>query len=88
MFELEGGVMTYVRNRRLARAMRILSGVEGGGPRRISSVAYTCGYENLKSFSKAFYARYGVNPRDVDTSFRSDTRWESGKELLAWIREL
>jgi len=88
MFEPEGGVMTYIRNRRLARAMRILSGVEGGGPQRISSVAYTCGYENLKSFSKAFRARFGVNPRDVDASFRVRSRWETGATLLSWIKEL
>lgn len=88
MFEPDGGVMTYIRNRRLALAMRILSGVEDGGTRRISSIAYACGYENLKSFSKAFQARYGVNPRDVDASFHSGSRWETGKELLAWIREL
>ena len=88
LFEPEGGVMTYIRNRRLARAMRILSGVEGGDARRISSVAYACGYENLKSFSKAFHARYGVTPRDVDASFRVGSRWETGTALLSWIKEL
>ncbi|CAO4173278.1 AraC-type DNA-binding protein [Methylorubrum populi] len=88
LFEAEGGVMTYIRNRRLAQAMRILSGVEEGGSQRISGVAYACGYENLKSFSKAFHARYGVNPRDVDTAFRGEARRETGATLLSWIREL
>jgi AraC-like DNA-binding protein len=66
----------------------MLSGVEGGKPQRVSAVAYACGYENLKSFSKAFHARYGVVPREVDETFRSDARWETGSTLLSWIREL
>lgn len=88
LFEADGGVMTYIRNRRLALAMRLLSGVEEGGPQRISGVAYACGYENLKSFSKAFHARYGVNPRDVDAAFRIEARRETGATLLSWIKEL
>ena len=88
LFEAEGGVATYVRNRRLARAMRLLSGAEGGGPQRVSAVAYACGYENLKSFSKAFHARYGVVPREVDDTFRPDARWETESVLLSWIKEL
>lgn len=38
LFEADGGVMTYIRNRRLAQAMRMLSGVEEGPP-RVSGVA-------------------------------------------------
>lgn len=88
LFEADGGVMTYIRNRRLAKAMRMLSGVEGSAPIRVSGVAYTCGYENLKSFSKAFQTRYGVNPRDVGADYRRSARHESGAALLSWMREL
>lgn len=90
MFETEGGVMTYIRNRRLARAMRMLSGLEGSGPQRVSSVAHACGYANLQSFSKAFRARYGLNPRDVDgsLSFRTAAHLEAGATNTAWIKEL
>ncbi|WP_238229173.1 helix-turn-helix domain-containing protein [Methylorubrum aminovorans] len=87
LFEADGGVMTYIRNRRLARAMRMLSGSEEGPP-RVSGVAYACGYENLKSFSKAFHARYGVNPRDVGTSHRVDAHRESGATLMSWMKDL
>ncbi|MCG5244851.1 helix-turn-helix domain-containing protein [Methylorubrum extorquens] len=87
LFEADGGVVTYIRNRRLARAMRMLSGVEEG-PSRISGVAYACGYENLKSFSKAFHSRYGVNPREIDVGHRIDAHRESGATLMSWIREL
>jgi AraC-like DNA-binding protein len=87
LFEADGGVMTYIRNRRLARAMRMLSGAEAG-PQRVSGVAYACGYENLKSFSKAFQARYGINPRDVGMGLRSVAQRESGDTLMSWIQEL
>ncbi|MEH3061511.1 MAG: AraC family transcriptional regulator [Methylobacterium radiotolerans] len=87
-FEAEGGVMAYIRNRRLAKAMRELSGVEGGPRRRISEIAYACGYDNLKSFSFAFRARYGVVPRDVDGAWADAARWETGATLLAWIEAL
>ncbi|MET0526865.1 MAG: AraC family transcriptional regulator [Microvirga sp.] len=88
LFEPDGGVMTYIRHRRLARAMRILSGVEGEGPHRVSAVAYACGYTSPKMFSKAFHARYGVVPRDVDTTFKQQAYQEAGAQLLSWIREL
>jgi AraC-like DNA-binding protein len=88
LFEGEGGVMTYIRNRRLARAMRILSGVEGGGPQRVSTIAYACGYESPKMFSRAFHRRYGVNPRDVDAGFRGLAHREEGTKLLSWIKDL
>lgn len=88
LFEGEGGVMTYIRNRRLARAMRLLSGIEGATPVRVSTVAYAVGYASPKMFSKAFHARYGVNPRDVDASFRASADREAGAQLLSWIREL
>lgn len=88
LFEAEGGVMTYVRNRRLARAMRMLSGIVGEAPTRVSGVAYAVGYASPKMFSKAFHARYGVNPRDVDATYRERSDRETGDRLLAWIQEL
>jgi len=88
LFEADGGVMTYIRHRRLARAMRILSGIEGEGPHRVSAVAYACGYASPKMFSKAFHARYGVNPRDVDATFRAEAHRERGNMLLTWIKEI
>ena len=88
LFEADGGVMTYIRHRRLARAMRILSGVDGEGPHRISAVAYACGYASPKMFSKAFHARYGVNPRDVDATFRARAHWERETQLMSWFKEL
>lgn len=77
--------MTYIRNRRLARAMRMLSGVAEGPP-RVSGVAYACSYESLKGFSKAFHTLYGVNPRDVGVGRRIDAHRESGETLMFWMK--
>lgn len=88
LFEPDGGVLTYIRNRRLARGMRMLAGIEGDPSRRVSSVAYACGYESAKMFSKAFHKRYGVNPRDVDGSFRVQAHHERSALMLSWMRDL
>lgn len=88
LFETDGGVASYIRNRRLARGMRILAGIEGGARQRVSSVAYACGYESEKIFSRAFRRRYGVNPRDVNKTFRSIAVREKGILLASWIQGL
>ena len=88
LFETDGGVANYIRNRRLARAMRILARVEGGPRQRVSAVAYACGYESEKIFSRAFRRRYGVNPRDVNRTFQSIAVQEKGMLLASWIQAL
>lgn len=88
LFETDGGVASYIRNRRLAHAMRILAGVEGGPRQRVSSVAYACGYESEKIFSRAFRRRYGVNPRDVNRTFQTIAVREKGTLLASWIQGL
>lgn len=88
IFEAEGGVMTYIRNRRLSWAMRMLSGLEGNSQKRISEVAYACGYDTLKAFSKAFKARYGVVPREVDASYVAERVRGPGQALQSWIKAL
>ena len=87
-FEAEGGVASYIRDRRLARAMRILAGLEGEGRRRISTVGYACGFGTEKMFSRAFRRRYGVNPSEVDAGFRPQARLEYGATLMSWINSL
>lgn len=88
LFDTDGGVASYIRNRRLAHAMRILAGVEGGPRQRVSSVAYACGYESEKIFSRAFRRRYGVNPRDVNRTFQTIAVREKGTLLASWIQGL
>jgi len=88
LFGGDGGIASYIRNRRLIRAMRVLTGGEGGPRQRVSSVAYACGYQSEKMFSRAFYRRYGVNPRDVNKTFRSVAVPEKGILLASWIQNL
>lgn len=88
LFEPDGGVASYIRNRRLARAMRILAGIERGPRQRIASVGYACGFETEKSFSRAFKRRYGVNPSEVDASFGMQAHFEQGATLISWMKDL
>lgn len=88
LFEPEGGVARYIRNRRLARAMRILAGIERGPRQRISSVGYACGFETEKAFSRAFRRRYGVVPSQVDPSFGMQAHFEQGATLMSWMKDL
>lgn len=88
LFEADGGVASYIRDRRLAQAMRILAGMEGGGPQRVSSVGYACGFGTEKMFSRAFKRKYGVNPSAVDRSYRPRAQLEYGRTLMSWIAAL
>lgn len=81
--------MSYIRNRRLARAMRMLSGAEPAGPRRrISAIGYACGFATEKMFSRAFRRRYGMNPRDVGAGQKVVAARERSDLLLSWMRDL
>ncbi len=88
LFDADGGVANYIRNRRLAHAMRLLAGVEGRPRQRVSSVAYACGYQSEKIFSRAFRHRYGINPRDVDQTFPRAAVPEKGALLASWLQNL
>ncbi|QIJ73310.1 helix-turn-helix domain-containing protein [Methylobacterium sp. NI91] len=88
LFEADGGVASYIRDRRLARAMRILAGLEAGDRRRVSTVGYACGFETEKLFSRAFKRKYGVNPSEVDAGYRPQARLEYGATLMSWINAL
>ncbi|WP_311274077.1 helix-turn-helix domain-containing protein [Methylobacterium sp. WCS2018Hpa-22] len=88
LFEQDGGIATYIRDRRLSRAMRILAGLEGGPKRLISTIGYECGFETEKMFSRAFTRKYGINPSMVDATYRTQARYEHGATLMSWIKEL
>lgn len=88
LFEVDGGIVSYIRSRRLARAMLMLSGVEGRSHQRVSSVAYACGYQSAKMFSRAFHRRYGVNPREVNRTYQTVAIQEKGALLASWIQNL
>ncbi len=64
LFAPLGGVLEYIRRRRLARAYRDL--VEAGPHGiRVSEIAYRYGYGSPVSFTQAFRAEFGLSPADV-----------------------
>ncbi len=89
-FAEDGGVMTYLRERRLAAAMRLLTRpASGGRAPRVSSVAYAVGFADEKSFSRAFKMRYGILPREVRGGDRaSPPDGERAQLLVTWIKDL
>lgn len=56
-----GGVVEYIRRRRLARAYRDLAEAAQRGI-RVSEIAYRYGYGSPASFSQAFRAEFGISP--------------------------
>ncbi len=88
-FAADDGVQNYIRNRRLARAMALLTR-SGDGPRpRVSSIAYTVGFTDEKTFSRAFKRRFGFLPREAAIDRGGlPVRSETGSMLGSWLREL
>ena len=69
LFEREGTSFSdYVREQRLARAFRLLTGADHANL-LISAIAYEAGFGDVSNFNRAFRRRYGATPSQV----RNDT---------------
>ena len=70
LFAPLGGVVEYIRRRRLARAFRDLA---EAGPRgiRVSEIAYRYGYGSPVSFTQAFRAEFGLSPAEARRGVRA-----------------
>jgi AraC-like DNA-binding protein len=64
LFEPVGGVASFIRERRLARAHDELS-APGFQDRRIGPIAYQAGFQSIATFNRAFLAAYGDTPRNL-----------------------
>jgi AraC-like DNA-binding protein len=64
LFEPVGGVASYIRTRRLARARQELT-APGLEDRRIGPIAYRAGFQSIPAFNRAFRAAYGQTPRST-----------------------
>jgi AraC-like DNA-binding protein len=85
----EGGIHAYIRNRRLARAMQLLTCAPDGARPRVSAVAYRSGFADERTFSRAFKRHYGVSPRSVADEGLAGWRGGGGTTTLdTWIRQL
>ncbi len=89
LFTESGGVLAYIRDRRLMRAMRILVRGEGGRPLRISQLAYTVGFSDDKTFRRAFRRRFGFIPSETSGYHLGlDDRRAGMPVLRSWIENL
>ncbi|MFH6781995.1 helix-turn-helix domain-containing protein [Methylobacterium sp. MA0201] len=88
-FAADDGVQSYIRNRRLAQAMRMLTDPAADGRPRISSVAYATGFWDEKTFSRAFRRRFGYLPRDAAAEQGAGPGQSRTSLLLGeWIQQL
>lgn len=87
MFESDGGAAHYIRERRLLRALRLLT--RPGTRLRISAVAYAAGFADEKTFSRAFRRRFGVAPRQAGPADTFPPGANPGEPiLLSWMKSL
>jgi AraC-like DNA-binding protein len=63
LFESSGGVLKYIRERRLLAAHAMLADISES--RKIADVAETFGFDSAANFSRAFTQRFGYSPSGV-----------------------
>jgi len=85
LFEPQGGVATYIRNRRLAACYDALT--RTAEKRLISSIAYEYGFSNLSSFTRQFQAHYGFPPSEARSAWLSghSTTTTPGNTFMDWL---
>ncbi|MBB2961897.1 helix-turn-helix transcriptional regulator [Methylobacterium sp. R2-1] len=84
----ESGIAAYIRDRRLAAAMRRLSAAEFGRRPMVARLAHECGFASDRVFSRAFHRRFGLWPAEVSSS--RDKAGPSTPDVapMAWLRDL
>jgi AraC-like DNA-binding protein len=63
LFENSGGVLKYIRERRLLAAHAMLTNVSD--TRKIADIAATFGFDSAANFSRAFTQQFGYSPSSV-----------------------
>ncbi|WP_185969872.1 helix-turn-helix domain-containing protein [Rhizobium straminoryzae] len=94
-FEGEGGVETYIRRRRLARSLQMLSD-PACAERRIGEIAYEAGFADEAHFSRLFRQHYGLSPRAFRKSgsvapalpIGSGNSQDASATFARWLRQL
>ena len=88
LLEPEGGLVSYVRARRLHRAARLLTS-PAYRHLRILDIALDSQFANETSFSRAFRRAFGLSPADLRASIdRHGIVRTSAGDPLAWLRQL
>ncbi|MGU3420811.1 AraC family transcriptional regulator [Methylobacterium sp. D54C] len=83
------GVSTFIRDRRLAQAMRTLARLPTGArPPKLARLAYDCGFADPRVFSRAFRRRYGILPAEARAGIQGADDEATLVPPLAWLRAL
>jgi AraC-like DNA-binding protein len=89
LFGETGGVLAYIRDRRLIRAMRILVRGDGARPLRIAQLAYAVGFADEKTFRRAFRRRFGFIPSEAGAYPHGMGEPQTGMSVLrSWFDNL
>jgi len=91
-FESSGGIETYIRRRRLRRALHRLCDPRHAN-RRIGEIAYEIGFSDEAHFSRLFSRTFGQSPRSVRASARQGGSGplfpkSEGASFGGWLGEL
>jgi AraC-like DNA-binding protein len=91
LFEANGGVLNYVRKRRLLLAYADLS--NSADHRPISEIAEVAGFEVAANFTRAFIHEFGLGPREIRRAVTTE-QWPApairstrhdGKTIGDWL---
>ncbi len=88
LFTDAGGVHTYIRQRRLASALRELTEPALERRPKLARLAHECGFSGPQVFSRAFRRQFGISPMQVEPRRVSSAAGSSKPVLLAWLRDL
>ena len=95
LFSDAGGLYAYIRDRRLAEAMRRLSRTDGERRPMMAQLAHACGFDHPTVFARAFRRKYGLNPSEVTPARIPSvvagvgaTGSGANAGLIAWLRDL
>jgi len=95
LFEPEGGIESYIFTRRLDRSFDAIVG-DSARALGIGDIAFANGFKSEAHFSRAFLARFGLNPSEVRRLATSravqagspDYEETAADTLADWVREL
>ncbi|MGE8131864.1 helix-turn-helix domain-containing protein [Methylobacterium sp. NPDC080182] len=88
LFTDTGGVHAYIRQRRLARALRELNEPILGRRPKLARLAHECGFSGSQVFSRAFQRQFGISPMQVEPRRVPTAAGSPEPALLAWLRNL
>lgn len=81
-------VAAFIRERKLAAAMRRLHTAEVGRRPMVARLAHECGFGNDRVFSRAFHRRFGLWPAEVPSIRDEASPLAPDAATMAWLRDL